>query len=92
MELPQFLQYRIRLLEAWMSHRFVAGNTSQGQSAKPLGDPDTTGPLVNTARFIHTRLAAVVAAMACQVVSNPHQRAPQTAIGLADDGATINVR
>ena len=88
MKVPQFLQNRIRLLEARMPHRFVSRHTGQGQPAESLGDLDAAGSLIHAPRFIHFRLATVVIAMASQVVSDPHQHAPQPAIGLADDRST----
>jgi hypothetical protein len=91
MEMPQFLQDRIRLLEARMPHRFVSRNTGKGQPAESLGNLYPAGSLINAPGLIDVRLSTVVSAMAGQVISDPHEHTPQTAIRLADDGATIKV-
>ena len=92
MKLPQFFQNRIRLPETGMLHRLVASNAGQGETAKSLGNLDTAGSLINAARFVNVRLATVVMAMQGQVVSDPHQRAPQASIGLTDDRPSVLVR
>ncbi len=74
-----------------MPHRFVSRNAGQGQTAKPVGDFHTVGSLINTALFVHVGLATVIRAMAGEVISDPHQRAPQSAVGLSDDGPTIMI-
>ena len=91
-ELPQFLQDGSRLLEAGMSHRLITSHTGQGQTAESLGNLHAAGSLINAPLLIHVRLATVVRTMASQVVSDPHQHAPQPAVGLPDDRPTIMIR
>ena len=91
MKEPQFLQNRGRFLETRMPHRFVSSDAGQSQATESLGNFYADGSLINASRLINVRLATVISAMAGQVVRDPHQHAPQTAIGLADDGPTIMI-
>ena len=75
-----------------MPHRFVPGHTRQGETAESLGDLDTGGSLIDAAGLIEFGLASVVATMAGQIVSDPHQHTPQPTIGLADERSTVMVR
>ncbi len=89
MKLPKFLQNRIRLLKSGMLHWFVSSNTGKGETAKLLGNFYAGGSLIDATGLIYVRLATVVCAMARQVVSDPHQRAPQATICLTDDWSAV---
>ena len=89
---PGWIVQLICISLPWRTHRCVSRNAGEGQTAKPLGDLDTTDSLINTPCLIRVGLAAVVRTVTGQVVSDPHQHAPQATIGLADDRPTIIVR
>ena len=71
MKTPQFVQNGIGLLEARMTHRLVPRYAGQSQAAESLGDLDATGTFIPAPCFIHFGLAAVISAMAGQVVGDP---------------------
>jgi hypothetical protein len=91
MELPKLLHNRVGLPHGRVFQGFVPGNTGISKAAELLGDLHSNSSLIDSSGSVHVGQSAVIGAMADQAVSDPHQRAANAPIRLADDGTAIIV-